>query len=60
MLDAVHWISGQVDAGHVASLPKLDLSKVFDSVDHGVLLDKLEWYRVSTAWFRNYLFVGFV
>ena len=55
MLDAVEWISKSIDRGHVASLTTLDLSKAFDSVDHGVLLNKLEWYGIDSAWFRSYL-----
>ena len=33
----------------------VDLCKAFDSVDHGVLLTKLEWYGVDAEWFRSYL-----
>ena len=56
MLDAVEWISQRIDGGHVASLTAVDLSKAFDSVDHGVLLMKLGWCGVqSTGWFRSYL-----
>ena len=49
------WISKHIDNSHIASLTTLDLSKAFDSVDHGVLLDKLEWYGVQSAWFASYL-----
>ena len=45
----------QIDAGHVASLTTLYLSKAFDSIDHGVLLDKLGWYGVQSDWFQSYL-----
>ena len=55
MLDAVEWISQAVETGHVASLTTIDLSKAFDSVDHGVLLAKLGWYGVQSEWFLSYL-----
>ena len=36
----------------------LDFSKAFDSLEHDVLLAKLEWYRIrglANTWFRSYL-----
>ena len=55
MLDAVDWIEKHVDDGHVVSLASIDLSKAFDSVNHALLLKKLEWYGIPSAWFASYL-----
>ena len=55
LIDTVEWLQRAVDNGHVTSITTIDLSKAFDSVDHGVLLNKLEWYGVSSKWFKNYL-----
>ena len=55
LVDAVEWITRRVDTGHVAAVTSIDLSRAFDSVDHGVLLTKLKWYGIDVAWFKSYL-----
>ena len=55
MLGAVEWITQNTERGEVSSITAADLSKAFDSVDHGVLLTKLGWYGIDPTWFRSYL-----
>ena len=55
ILDIVKWAARRVDGGDVAAVTSIDLSKAFDSVDHSVLLNKLEWYGISSRWFSSYL-----
>ena len=55
VLDAVDWISRNSERGEVSSITAADLSKAFDSVDHGVLLSKLGWYGIDSRWFESYL-----
>lgn len=51
----VEWAARRIDNGDVTCLTSIDLSKAFDSVDHSLLLNKLEWYGTSSRWFGSYL-----
>ena len=55
LLDAVSYISSEVDNGRVVSLIAADASKAFDSVEHGRLREKLGWYGIDTWWFSDWL-----
>ena len=48
-----------LDSGHVCILSLLDLSAAFDTIDHKILLDRLENLvgikGQALSWFRSYL-----
>ena len=46
-----------IDSGNIVGLVMIDLKKAFDTVDHCILLEKLEMYgfcQTTLNWFRNY------
>jgi hypothetical protein len=48
-----------IDNGLLNGVVFIDLKKAFDTIEHGILLQKLEGYGVDTAgirWFESYLF----
>ena len=56
MIDAVTWVTDNTDQGLLSSITAVNLSKAFDSVDHGVLIEKLAWCDIpSHCWFESYL-----
>ena len=55
MLDAVQFIISETDKGKVVSNIAADISKAFDSVEHGRLMDKLGWHGVDGHWFSDWL-----
>ena len=56
MIDAVERLISNTDRSLVSSATAIDLSKVFDSVDHDALLTKLPWYGITdVSWFSSYL-----
>ena len=54
-LDAVTYVTHELDIGRVASLVTADTSKAFDSVLHGALLEKLGWCGIDSHWFSDWL-----
>ena len=47
-----------MDNGKLTRVLFLDIRKAFDSIDHSILLEKVEYYGVSgreLMWFKSYL-----
>ena len=58
LLNIIDQISASIDDGKYTIGIFLDLSKVFDTINHDILLHKLEVYRirgVALAWLARYL-----
>lgn len=45
-MSMVHYVTEAFDSGESAEMIMCDLSKAFDTVPHGTLLNKLEYYGV--------------
>ena len=57
-MDFIADVAASVDKGEFAFGIFIDLSKAFDTINHGILLQKLNRYGVkdkSLAWFESYL-----
>ena len=50
------YIKGEMGKGNLVGMVLIDLQKAFDTVDHGILLEKLSAIGVSSlSWFHSYL-----
>ena len=58
LLNIVERIRKSLDEGYLACGVFVDLQKAFDTVDHTILISKLDHYGVrgiANSWFRSYL-----
>ena len=55
MLDAINYVTSNLDTGLITTILTADTSKAFDSVEHGRLLEKMGWYGICEHWFRDWL-----
>ena len=54
--DVMEQIYKSIDKGKISLLVILYLSKVFDSVNHDLLLNKLVQLNIDSRWFACYLY----
>lgn len=58
IINLVDKISNEIDKGNSTIGIFLDLSKAFDTIDHNILIDKLNYFGiagVANTWFKSYL-----
>ena len=57
-MDFVDKAAKHIDDGEIPFSIFIDLSKAFDTLDHNILLKKLQYYGIRNthlAWFKSYL-----
>ena len=57
-IDFLEKVASSVDKGEFAFGVFIDLSKAFDTINHGILINKLKYYGItglSLQWFTSYL-----
>ena len=58
LLEATDSWAFNIDRSHENTVVFVDLKKAFDTVDHEILITKMNWYgiqRTSLDWFKSYL-----